>query len=213
MPVAGRHSVIGEIFEDAVRSLSTMVTKTTDDQFRRAVKMLTKARRIFVVSNGPSVIFAQDFANYSQLCGLQTEFWPDTIMQNVVASKLGTKDVCVGVSLSGGNALTVGGVETAAAAGAKVLAVTGYQRSPLVDLAKVAVVAETFDFSTIGQAAINSAAMLLTLRSLVIATANEVYASATAGTQHFHASQSTLGRFAYRQPEGQANGAAKWRVR
>ena len=79
---------------------------------------------------------------------------------------LGKGDVCLAVSHTGANALTIQAAEAALNAGADVVAVTGYRRSRLVDIATVAIIADTFDFSTSYQASLNSAGMLILLRSL-----------------------------------------------
>jgi RpiR family transcriptional regulator, carbohydrate utilization regulator len=160
-------SFVSQLFEDASRSLSSMVTGETAEDFARAVACLGQAHRILAMAAGPSHVLAQDFANSARVAGYPVECWSDAMMQMIVASQLGENDVCLAVSHTGVNALTIKAAEAAAAAGAKVVTVTGYRRSRLVDIATVALVANTFDFSTPNQATVNSAAMLLFLRGLV----------------------------------------------
>ncbi|HWD24879.1 MAG TPA: MurR/RpiR family transcriptional regulator, partial [Acidimicrobiales bacterium] len=189
---------IHELFDAAARSLSSMVSKESAAGFSRGVSLLAAAGRIFVVSNGPSSVFAKDFVYSARVAGLRAEFWDDTIMQSIVANQLAKKDVCVAVSASGVNALTIDGAETARAAGAKVLAVTGYGLSRLAEIATVTVVAETFDYSTTNQAAINSAGLLLLLRGLVIATTNSTGERSQASRDAMRDYTEATGRFVYR---------------
>jgi DNA-binding MurR/RpiR family transcriptional regulator len=204
-----RKPFIHELFEDAARSFATMVSKESAAGFTRGVSLLAAAERILVVANGPSSVFAQDFAYAACIAGMRAEFWDDTIMQTVVANQLGRRDVCVAVSASGINALTIDGAETARAAGAKVLAVTGYSLSRLAEIATVTVVAETFDYSTINQAAINSAGLLLLLRGLVIAATNKTDDRARATSDAMRQYIEATGRFTYRRSATPQNGPQK----
>jgi RpiR family carbohydrate utilization transcriptional regulator len=204
-----RHGpVIHELFEDAGRSISGMVTKETADAFKRAVDYLSGARQILVVAAGPTQVFAQDFAINARVIGKPVDFWPDAIMQTVLASQLNRKDVCLAVSSSGVNSLTIDAASTARSAGARVVAVTGFQRSHLADIATVTLVANTFDYSTKSQAAINSAGLLLMLRGLLIAMTDK---DAAAGDPRGHAvldAKQTMGRYVYRRPSAGTNGSS-----
>jgi RpiR family carbohydrate utilization transcriptional regulator len=201
-------SLIATLFDDASRSISTMVTKQSIDAFKKGARLLGAAEKILVVANGPSSIFGQDFVNWSRIGGCPSEFWNDSIMQTVIASQLGRKDVCVAVSASGQNALTIDVVEKAQATGAKVVAVTGFGLSRLAEIATVSIVAETFDYSTISQTAINSAGVLLMLRGLAIAIDRRADRESSAGAS-LGIAQDVLDQFSYRHPPEPHNGSAQ----
>jgi DNA-binding MurR/RpiR family transcriptional regulator len=184
---------IQELFTAAAESIATMMNAKSASGFSRGVKLLASAERIIVVANGPSTVFAQDFVYAARIAGRSAEFWSDTIMQTVIAAQLGRRDVCVSISASGINALTIDVTEAAAAAGAKVLAVTGYGLSRLTEIANASIVVETFDYSSVNQAAVNSAGLLLLLRGLVIAVAEKTGTTAPVMTE-------AAGRFIYRRP-------------
>jgi DNA-binding MurR/RpiR family transcriptional regulator len=184
-----------------------MVTRKSTDAFKRGAKLLVGAEKILVVANGPSSILAQDFVYWARIGGRPAEFWNDTIMQSVIASQLGRKDVCVAVSASGVNALTIEVVERAQAAGAKIVAVTGYSLSRLAEIATVSIVTETFDYSTISQTAVNSAGLLLMLRGLAIASSGDDHDPSTGPA--LGVAQSVMDQFSYRHPTGPTNGSAK----
>ena len=189
----GKRFFIEELFADAASSIASMVSAESAKGFEKGATLLAAAERIFVVANGPSAVFAQDFVYAARIAGLPTEFWGDTIIQTVIASQLTRRDVCVAISASGINALTVDIAETASASGAKILAITGYGLSRLVEIASEAVVVETFDYSSVNQAAINSASLLLLLRGLVIAVADKKGGTAPIVTE-------SMRRYTYRRP-------------
>jgi DNA-binding MurR/RpiR family transcriptional regulator len=194
------NSLLRDLFGDASRSFETMVTRGTDEAFKRATDYLAHAARVLVVSAGPSTVFAQDFVYNACLAGMEAEFWPDVIMQALAASKLTRRDVCVAISASGVNGLTVQAAESALVQKAKLVAVTGYHLSRLAELATVAVVADNLDYSTKSQAAVNSAGLLLMLRALVIASVNRSIEKGGGSASYLNDSRQVLGRFAYRQP-------------
>jgi DNA-binding MurR/RpiR family transcriptional regulator len=180
-----------------------MVTRETTAAFKRAVDQLAGAKRLLVVAAGPTQVFAQDFAVNARIIGYPADFWPDAIMQTVLAGQLNRKDVCLAVSQSGVNSLTIDAATTALASGAKVVAVTGFPQSQLVDIATTTLVANTFDFSTKSRAAINSAGLLLMLRGLVIALAErrDIDAGSEAASSHSVLdAKRTMGRYIYRRP-------------
>jgi DNA-binding MurR/RpiR family transcriptional regulator len=196
----GSRSVIHELFEDASRSLAGMLTKDTVRAFKRAAGYLATAEKILVVSVGPTQVFAQDFAFGARMLGRMTEFSPDAIMQSVMARQLTRKDVCLAVSASGANALTIHAAEDARSTGAKVVAVTGFQQSPLVQLATVSVVVDTFDYSSKTQAAVNSAGMLLMLRGLLIAMTTQTSEQSADSSAALRDAMRSAGGYLYRRP-------------
>jgi RpiR family carbohydrate utilization transcriptional regulator len=191
-PRRRKQPFIEELFADAGTSISSMLSGESVKGFAKVAELLAHAERILVVANGPSTIFAQDFVYAARIAGRPAEFWSDTIMQTVIAAQLTRRDVCVAVSASGVNSLTIDVSETASAAGAKVVAVTGYGLSRLLEIATESVVVETFDYSSVNQAAINSAGLLLLLRGLVIAVADKTGTPATTTNE-------SMRRFTYRR--------------
>lgn len=196
----GGSSLLRQLFDDASRSFQSIVTRDTTEAFRRAAEYLAHARRVLVVASGPSTIFAQDFVYNARMGGMEAEFWPDVIMQTLAASKLTRNDVCVAVSASGLNALTIEAAEKATEHKTKLIAVTGYHLSRLAELATVAVVADNLDYSTKSQAAINSAGLLLMLRGLVIAAINRTIEEGVGSPRTIDESRHVMGQFVYRQP-------------
>jgi RpiR family carbohydrate utilization transcriptional regulator len=194
----GRPLVVG-LFEDAARSMAAMVTPESIEGFSRAVAYLARAPRILAVAAGPSHSLAHDFAIQARLGGHPAECWSDAIMQVGLAGQLGHSDVCLAVSHSGLNSLTIEAAEAARDAGAFVVALTGYRHSRLVNIATVSIIANTFDFGTTGQAAINSAAMMLFLRGLVLGMAELGSEAGKGAVPQSPAARRIFDRFVYRR--------------
>lgn len=195
-----QNPLIQELFEDASRSLASMVSRQSAAAFKTAVEAIVAARQVLVTAAGPSTVFAQDFAFNARLAGLHAEFCPDVIMQMVAASKLTSKDVCLAVSASGLNALTIEAAETAREHGAKLIAVTGYRHSRLAELATVTIVVQNLDYTTKSQAAINSAGLMLMMRGLVIASVSRSIEKGDGSAAYLEDSIEEAGKFSYRRP-------------
>lgn len=106
----------------------------------RAVTLLADARRVVIVGNGLSAPLAQDAAGRLTSIGRPAEAQSDVIGQQISARLLGPGDLLLVVSGSGANALTLRTVAAATAAGADVVAVTAFGRSPIAQAATVALV-------------------------------------------------------------------------
>jgi DNA-binding MurR/RpiR family transcriptional regulator len=159
-------SFLESVFAEAGQTIASMVTAETAREFDHAVECMAGAGRILAVANGPTFPLVQDFVNYAVAWGCPGECWNDAMMQIVAAGRLVEGDVCLAVSHTGSNGLTIQAAEAALSAGANVVSVSGYRRSRLVDISTVAIVAQTFDFSTSNRSLLNSAGMLIILRSL-----------------------------------------------
>jgi RpiR family carbohydrate utilization transcriptional regulator len=191
---------IQQLFEDASRSFAQMVPRESTGDFKRAVDSIVGARRVLVVATGPSTVFAQDFVYHARIGGLDAEFCPDVIMQAVAASKLTPADVCLAVSASGLNALTIEAVETALEHDANVVVVTGYRHSRLAELASVAVITNNLDYTTKSQAAINSAGLLLMMRGLILGAVSSAIERGDGSATDLDDSIEVINRFSYRRP-------------
>lgn len=97
---------------------------------------------------------------------------------------LGPKDVCIAISNSGSNGLTLRPVDGARSAGATVIAVTASPKSRLVAIADESLIVGGFDASLGMQTAVNSVAFLLTLRALTVAVGNRLSTKDAAAVQN-----------------------------
>lgn len=142
----------GEIYEEVVASDSTeqvlekVITSsaitlrkslTTLDRsaFTAAMRAVSGAGKVLVLGVGPSGPVAQDAAYRLRLLGLNVDSPTDSLTQHLAAGHLRKGDVCLVVSHTGATRETLLAAETSLAAGAIVVAITSFARSPLTKLA------------------------------------------------------------------------------
>ncbi len=128
------------MFRAAGEELANALAPLDFDEFDRAVAAMAGARRLLIIGNGGSAPIAQlatlGFLNSSR----PSEAPADAIIQQLAARSLGAGDVCVCISGSRSNPVTLSSAEAARAAGATVVGVTGYQRSRLRELSDITLV-------------------------------------------------------------------------
>jgi DNA-binding MurR/RpiR family transcriptional regulator len=90
---------------------------------------------------GTSANVAQDASYRFRLIGLPSEAPPDIHVQQVAARLLRQRDVCIVVSHRGTTDASVATAAAARQAGAVVVAITSFMRSPLTEIAHIAIVA------------------------------------------------------------------------
>lgn len=121
-------------------SLDVMTALLDDDSVTRAVLVLAGARRILVAGNGLSAPVAAEAAMRLTAVGQPADAPPDHLTQQIQARLLGAGDACLIVSGTGATDTSLRVAEAARAAGAPVVAITSFERSPLAALATVTLV-------------------------------------------------------------------------
>ncbi|GGH34466.1 MurR/RpiR family transcriptional regulator [Microbacterium album] len=111
-----------------------------EDVVERVVAALVSARRVLCVANGLSSPLALDLAMRLTAAGRQTDVLQDAFGQQVAARHLGEEDVLVVISGSGANELSLRAAAAARRGGARVIAVTSFASSPLMQHADDALV-------------------------------------------------------------------------
>ncbi|QWK21017.1 MAG: MurR/RpiR family transcriptional regulator [Thermus antranikianii] len=133
--------VLAKVFRAEVQALEEALRGLNGEAFRRAAELLLQARRIGVFGVGSSVPVALDAYYRFLRIGLNVFMAPETHMQAVVASLMGPEDVGFFVSHTGRSRELLDSVREAHRAGAKIVALTSFSHSPLVDRATVALIA------------------------------------------------------------------------
>ncbi|MEO6882325.1 MAG: MurR/RpiR family transcriptional regulator [Mycobacteriaceae bacterium] len=126
---------------DGVRdSISSMTALLDDTQLGLAVERLVTASRVLVCGNGLSAPLAQLCAQRLSALGLVADAPTDGIAQQVAGRHLGVQDTLLVISGSGANEMTMRTATAARQAGASVVVVTAFGRSPLTAAADVSLV-------------------------------------------------------------------------
>lgn len=126
---------------DALALSLPQITSLLDEAtVERAVTGIVGARRVLALANGLSSPLATDVAMRLTAIGRPVEFVADPIGQQIAARGLSADDLGLVISGSGANDASLRSANAVRAAGASVVAVTSFARSPLVSIADVALV-------------------------------------------------------------------------
>lgn len=132
--------VVRACFEGVRESLPAMTALLDDDELSKAIEVLAGAPRVLVCGNGLSAPLAQLCAQRLLALGIVADAPTDGIAQQVAARHLAPRDALLVVSGSGANETTLRVVTAARGADAAVVLVTAFGRSPVMELADVALV-------------------------------------------------------------------------
>lgn len=123
--------------QEALGGLAATLSPT---DLRAAAEAIGHARRVLVAATGLSGATAIDAAYRLRALGLAVDLPPDPLTAHLAAELLPESSVCLAISHSGATRSTVDTARRARAAGAQVVAVTSYARSPLTELSTWALV-------------------------------------------------------------------------
>jgi RpiR family carbohydrate utilization transcriptional regulator len=139
--------------------------------FEGAVEHLCRARHIAVIGNGTSAAPAHDCAYRLTALGRLAHNPSDPHAQHLVASQLGPADCCIAISHTGATRETLQVARAAGHAGAFVVAITSFLRSPLTELADAPLVAGAPEQSYRQQSTTSRLAHLALIDALFVAVA------------------------------------------
>lgn len=164
----GSLGVVRTMMDHFARAVPHMAATLTADVVDACVDALDGASRVVVSANGLSAPLGFDVALRLTAAGRPMEYLPDALAQRIAASQLDETCVLLALSGSGAHRATLDAVDAANAAGATVVAVTGFARSALVSRATIAVivppVSESFQDELVHT---SRAAMTLVVEALV----------------------------------------------
>ena len=178
--------VLQQLADRAGSMIQTSLAAVDPASFDAAADAIAAARRVLIVGTGASAPPAQSAALAFVMNGRSCEAPGDGVAQQLTASVLSPGDVCVVVSSSGANSVTLKAATAAADAGATVIGVTSFARSPLAERADLLLVVgarfRAWDAGALG----SSLAQTLLLSALQMAVARrmvDVAARARAAVQ------------------------------
>ena len=161
--------------------LAHTVSAITEETLAAFVDELDSSTRLLVAANGLSAPVGADLAMRLTSAGRPAEYVADTLGQQITASQLGAGSACLVVSGSGVNRASIDVMTAARASGARVLAITSFPRSPVAEIADVALVVAPINDSFRDELLYTSrAALMLVTESVVGLLVSRRGASATA---------------------------------
>ncbi|MFM1651401.1 MurR/RpiR family transcriptional regulator [Brevibacillus sp. B_LB10_24] len=128
-----------KIFTADIETLrdTLQITNANREALGSAIEKLSAARRIEFYGTGGSAVIAQDAYHKFIRTGIPCVFHTDSHYQVMSAALLQAGDVVVGISHSGSNKDILEALKIAKEAGATIIGITGYGKSPLVKMAHV----------------------------------------------------------------------------
>lgn len=125
---------VAEILRESAKALLDAAMVVNPESVEHVATDLARARRIHIVAVGTSSMLASDFAYRLSMLGLQATFTSDVHAQHVQAKMLSTEDVLFAISHTGSTFETLSAARTGRDAGARIVALTSFTRSPLTEL-------------------------------------------------------------------------------
>jgi DNA-binding MurR/RpiR family transcriptional regulator len=170
--------IIDKVFRTAIQALEETLAILDRDAFIRAVEFLHRARIRDLYGVGGSAQIARDVAHKFLRIGIRANVFDDAHMMLMSASVLGPDDVVVAFSHSGRSAVVLDAIQQARRRGARVIAVTNYPSSPLVDLADAVLLSTARGSPLMGENAAARIAQLNILDAVFVALAQRDYDTA-----------------------------------
>lgn len=164
--------LVGGMFRHVGSGIDSMVALLDAGVVAAAVERLALARRLLVVGNGLSAPLAHDAAARLTSIGRASESQIDVIAQQITARLLTPDDALLSISGSGSNGSTLRVARAAQQAGATVLTITAFARSPLAQLAEISLVVTMPDLTFREEITLASRLpQAILIEGLVVATA------------------------------------------
>ncbi|NQX28359.1 MurR/RpiR family transcriptional regulator [Microbacteriaceae bacterium VKM Ac-2854] len=133
--------VVRKVLGGTISALEQAAASIDSAAVARIADVILSARRVQFGAVGTSAPLASDAAYRLTTIGIDATFNPDVHAQHVGARMLGPDDVFFAISHTGSTFETIATAKAARAAGATVVALTSFARSPLLDTVDHAVIA------------------------------------------------------------------------
>lgn len=125
-------------FQSNIRTLENTLHILDQASIKKAIEFLLKADRVEFYGTGGSSVIAMDGFHKFVRTGIKAFAFIDSHFQLMSASQLTEKDAAIAISHSGTNKDTISILKTAKKNGAKTIAITSYPKSPIAQIADVA---------------------------------------------------------------------------
>lgn len=165
--------IFRKVIQADIKALEQTLALIDEKSLSKAVKILSKAKKLEIYGVGLSASIAQDaFSRFLRL-GLNVSVLTDAHMQAISASLLTSEDVVFAISHSGKSSETLRAARTAQKAGATVICLSSFLESPLVHLSDVALVSATGETAFRVDALASRIAHLSVIDTLYVSLANK----------------------------------------
>ncbi|MER8707096.1 MurR/RpiR family transcriptional regulator [Mesorhizobium sp. M1088] len=170
--------IVQKVFRTSIQALEETLAILDMDDFDRAADLLYRARNRDFYGVGGSAQIARDVSHKFLRIGIRTSVYDDSHMMLMSASLLGADDIAVGFSHSGNTSAVIDAIQLARKSGARTLAITNYDNSPLAAVADIVLCSTAQGSPLMGENAAARIAQLNILDALFVAVAQRDYQAA-----------------------------------
>jgi transcriptional regulator, RpiR family len=131
-------TIFEKIFKSNIRTLENTMHILDEASMIKAVQLVNQAKHIYFYGTGGSSVIAMDAYHKFIRTGVKCFAFIDSHFQLMSASQVSKDDLAIVISHSGRNRDTIQIAKTAKENGASIIAITGFPKSPISQLADVA---------------------------------------------------------------------------
>lgn len=125
------------ILANTTKTLDNTASMINEQYLNTAIDLLDNARTIHFFGVGTSALTAQDAKSRLLRIGIFSHAIADSHLQAMSAAALTSDDVVIALSITGSTRDTLESLDIAKHAGAKIIAITYYNRSPITQFADI----------------------------------------------------------------------------
>ncbi|WP_332302748.1 MurR/RpiR family transcriptional regulator [Rhizobium sp. GR12] len=170
--------IIQKVFRTSIQALEETLAIMDVSAFDRAADLIHGARQRDFYGVGGSAQIARDVAHKFLRIGVRASTYDDSHMMLMSASLLGNDDIAVGFSHSGNTMAVIEAMQLARRNGARTIAITNYNESPLAQHADVVLCSTAQGSPLMGENAAARIAQLNILDAVFVAVAQRDYGAA-----------------------------------
>lgn len=173
--------IVQKVFRTSIQALEETLAIMDIEAFDRAADLIYRARQRDFYGVGGSAQIARDVAHKFLRIGVRSSVYDDSHMMLMSAALLGPDDVAIGFSHSGNTVAVIEAIQLARRNGARTIAITNYNASPLAQHADIVLCSTAQGSPLMGENAAARIAQLNILDALFVAVAQRDYNSAERG--------------------------------
>ncbi len=173
--------IIQKVFRTSIQALEETLSIMDIEAFDRAADLIYGARQRDFYGVGGSAQIARDVSHKFLRIGVRSSVYDDSHMMLMSAALLGTDDVAIGFSHSGNTVAVIEAIQLARRNGARTIAITNYNSSPLAQHADVVLCSTAQGSPLMGENAAARIAQLNILDAVFVAVAQRDYKAAERG--------------------------------
>ena len=136
-------SIFEKVCNDAYMSLERTKKTLSPEAMSAAVRAIASSGRVVLIGLGASAQVAEDASNKLVRAGYNSVAYGDTHMQAIAVSHLRPGDTVIGISQSGASKDIVESMKVAKSHGARTIAITSRERSPIARLSEIVLLTDT----------------------------------------------------------------------